>query len=472
MPLSFLLALVLMGARVAWANKTYTTKDGQRLHVVPPSASLMEHISSLVGPQMAQLFNSTGRKLKSFKRKESAALQWRLVAEQWIRALNSVPAANATLAEAFTQAAIPRRPTTVSTLAQADELQRPLLCVHFASADSPSVFDNIRSNVLATKAWCDWALVFYAGSEYAIREFEKSVNAAAASGAAAATGGRIVLATRYVPPGQEQVAGASSAAGSAASPYTPKPLMYRALLPLLPRYKRAWLLDSDISLASFPLQRFFALLACASGASPAHPVLIAQPVIQQDTQDFPLFNLGSWTAAAASAPAPVLAIRYDTVEQQAPLFDAAFLAWFTRHLIEPHRPLFLRLGSDWGLDDVWCRAAREYWHFGATGARPAARSWQDDERLGVPPQCAIAVATPISHLGRENVTGSGIGLKHSAAQLARWRFSFGGFLLNKFFAARFPEWVKTESAVKETVAGVLAQAKRYPRVTECKSAGA
>ena len=453
-------------------DNVYVTKDGKRFHVVPPSAVLMRRIEEEVGPRWARVFNSTGKKLKSFRKRDLQLVidQWQLVADQWIKAIKSVPDTSETLSKAFSQAAFARPHQAPPSSS--------LLCVHFASTDA-AVLLNLARNVEAAGKWCSgWAFVFYSGSEAEVRAFETTLKAQHPAS-------NIAFIGRYAPPSRGHEADSTNLADGVSSqapyPYIPKPLLYSAILPILPNYRRAWLLDADLSLEAFDFEKFLKTLDCCdkaahvttaagagtgsgsgsmsgpilrSGLGPTFPVLIAQPVILQSSQDFPIFNHASWAAQKGT----VQALRYDVVEQQAPLFDAAFLSWFTAYIIEPHRGLFSLLSSDWGLDDIWCSAARAWWVMFSTtpfGPSSLARSSlslslslslspslspahnnnnnNNSSSPGSPHVCAVIVSTPLSHPGNTNISGSGIPTKHSLSPLVRWRFSFGGFLLNKAF---------------------------------------
>ena len=155
-------------------------------------------------------------------------------------------------------------------------------------------------------------------------------------------------------------------------------------------------------------------------------------------------------------------------------YDTAFFAWFVRVAVEPHAPLFLHLATDWGLDDVWCRAAGEFaagnnpnpnpnpnraaGKFAAGRAARAEAGSSSSSSSGAqqsaphanpnpnpnpdpnliptsgvrpisPHACGVIVGVSVSHA--RNLTGSGISPKHSKAPMRLWRFNFGGFLANK-----------------------------------------
>jgi len=428
----YLWVALTVQARPLRDEGVYVTSDGKRHHVVPPPASVLRRIATAVGLEAAQAFNSTGRKLKSFRRKESAGQQWQMMADRWIKALESVPwGKNETLLrKAFSNKDSKTR----------KKKRHALLCVHFAS-HSPAVLANVRANMAASLQHCRWGVVLYSGGPAAATGFEKSLDASSSAA--------LAFTTLYKPPANENSTTSSS--------FVPKALLFASLVPHLEGYERAWLLDSDVSLLGFDFQKYLALLACADLSLPTSPVFISQPVVKESTQVFPVLNRDAWLRAHSARKVSV--IRYDTVEQQMPLFNADFLAWFITHMVEPHRPWFASLSTDWGLDKLWCRAAREYHHFQTTGTRLPPSFWTSDEQQ--PSLCAVVPALSMSHLGALNVTGSAAP-GHSASSNRRWAFLFGGFLINKAFAARFPAWQKQSSAVRDSVEALLAHPPRHP----------
>lgn len=152
------------------------------------------------------------------------------------------------------------------------------------------------------------------------------------------------------------------------------------------------------------------------------------------------------------------------MEQQAALFDAPFFAWFVRTVVAPRAPLFLNLATDWGLDQLWCRAARSFLA-ASNGTATTSGSGSADGAVAVGTGvaaggrdsgaaslfnasdgasgsglhvCAIIVASAVTHL--QNVSEAGVGPKHARAAMRVWRYNFGGFLAKKALSAEFPHW--------------------------------
>ena len=143
-----------------------------------------------------------------------------------------------------------------------------------------------------------------------------------------------------------------------------------------------WLPDADMDFTGFAALRFFSRWQCAwPGLAPP---LISQPTIRGPTSAptqlwWPIHE-GSWLAGGPFhvEGRPPTALLSDFVEMQAPLFDAAFFAWFFRGPGSLIAGMNVAQGHGWGIDNVWCGAA-------LTFANGTAR-----------PHCAI-IPTPLKH---------------------------------------------------------------------------
>ena len=129
-------------------------------------------------------------------------------------------------------------------------------------------------------------------------------------------------------------------------------------------YDVVWFLDGDISLHRLDLHALLRRWRCARrcGDLPSGPALITQPTIEPATQLWGL-NHVYWNQSE------LVTVHTRWVEQQAPIFDGVFLTWLHR---QPLVREILRLqdvhGTSWGMDAVWCSAARTY-----AASEPAAR---------------------------------------------------------------------------------------------------
>ena len=113
----------------------------------------------------------------------------------------------------------------------------------------------------------------------------------------------------------------------------------------------------------------------------------------------------------------------DFVEQQMPLVDAQFLVWLFDRLGTDFVEMQDALGTDWGIDELWCGAAAEY---AATV-------------LGTPNRTACAVLVePIDHFGTRSIN-------KSKANVAGMRLNKGGKAMRKYAKLRFPAWFRPSS---------------------------
>eukprot|EP00597_Dinobryon_sp_UTEXLB2267_P009488 CAMPEP_0170094782 /NCGR_PEP_ID=MMETSP0019_2-20121128/27504_1 /TAXON_ID=98059 /ORGANISM="Dinobryon sp., Strain UTEXLB2267" /LENGTH=251 /DNA_ID=CAMNT_0010316265 /DNA_START=387 /DNA_END=1142 /DNA_ORIENTATION=- len=119
--------------------------------------------------------------------------------------------------------------------------------------------------------------------------------------------------------------------------------------------RNVFLLDEDISLRDLDLQALLRTWACAFW--PQQPPLIVQPLIAESTQLFDYVTVQPWSTGRLSK---VVASASGWVEQQAPLLNAEFFAWFVRRVLVHTRSTAFRFGADWSADKTWCGAARNY----------------------------------------------------------------------------------------------------------------
>lgn len=230
----------------------------------------------------------------------------------------------------------------MSTLAR-----KELLCVTFLHTND-TVIENFVQNVLAMGSTCDWAAIFYKGSVSEIRSTCDSVRIA--KHMVHCKRSEETLHSRYVTSGLD-TDGISNQSMVKLS--VPKTVMYRDLLPLLPNYKKVFLMDEDISLQDFNVSTLLLHWECA--LSP--PPLIVQPLVFESNQYINYLNENSWRRKDRSR---IVASGVGLVEQQVPMFESVFFEWFVRRVLALTRDTALVNGVDWGHDRSWCHAARMY----------------------------------------------------------------------------------------------------------------
>ncbi|RYH20975.1 hypothetical protein EON65_21895 [archaeon] len=122
------------------------------------------------------------------------------------------------------------------------------------------------------------------------------------------------------------------------------------LLPHLFHYEYVWTLDGDLGFHTLNVTRFHRIHMCAFHTPP----LVSQPLIQQSTQFYRYLLRRSW------GHTNTLASTVGFVELQASYFHTHYLEWFILAFIVPlANPMYI-LGSDWGVDEMYCTAARQY----------------------------------------------------------------------------------------------------------------
>lgn len=136
--------------------------------------------------------------------------------------------------------------------------------------------------------------------------------------------------------------------------------MYVKRLAMESRARYMWSLDEDLELRAegheFQIDRFFERFACGF---PEGPPLIAQPLISPGTQAFHVFNYHEFLRRVGKAQMPFITeVIY--VEYQAPLVDARFWLFLMDVIGDTIAALEDSYRTDWGMDAVWCGAARHY----------------------------------------------------------------------------------------------------------------
>jgi len=189
----------------------------------------------------------------------------------------------------------------------------------------------------------------------------------------------------------------------------PKTLQYTYLLSILPKYRKVWLLDSDISLLGFHPEPFFRIIECAF----EEPPIIAQPLITSSSKDtggkaqsYKYLNEQYWKSDRENGQVDAASTSF--IEIQAPLMNAAYFEWFVTRMIIPLLAPSHFLGADWGFDNLFCTTAGLYRSLtkvrtpaGAEGSagKGKRRGRQLLQMGSLSPACVVTVgADPIRHL--------------------------------------------------------------------------
>eukprot|EP01038_Epipyxis_sp_PR26KG_P011628 gene11628-15575_t len=220
--------------------------------------------------------------------------------------------------------------------------RKPLLCVTFLRASMNPIL-TLHSNMMIMENLCDWAIIIYDGTKASIESV--------------CNNSQSFIYCRKIPLATIKVySNSSSNVTISTIPRTiPKTVMYRELLPFLSNYQRVFLLDEDISLLGFDINKFTKVWNCAFYPHP--PPLIVQPLIAESNQYFGFVNLNTWVVKKRKH---IIATASGLVEQQTPLFDSIFLQWYISRVLIHTKDFVLKNGVDWGHDRSWCGAAKMY----------------------------------------------------------------------------------------------------------------
>lgn len=270
-----------------------------------------------------------------------------------------------------------------------------LLCVTFTNATKFESFP-VASNILKMGKMCEWAIVIYDGSENDVNKLCSDV----------AIKPFIVLCQRSVDSFKRNIS-------------TPKSVLYHDLLPVLPRYKKVFLMDEDISLQSFDLTKLMETWACAFRREP----LIVQPVVRKGRQAYQYFNENKWKEKNW---ADAVAAEVGYIEQQITLMDARFFHWYVKSVLTMTKPYSIMYGVDWGHDRSWCSASKMY----ATHVLNVTKSYSS---------CAIITEadTSVVHLDLKTMEI----LRHPDRIVVEWRVK----KILKAYKRYFPTWITLSS---------------------------
>jgi hypothetical protein len=180
-----------------------------------------------------------------------------------------------------------------------------LLCVVFMR---PSATTLVTRNLARLGKSCEWAFVFYDGTDQEINKFCNDSS---------------VQTVVYCKLASQALANKKSLEISRRA--IPKSVLYRELLPYTSAYQRIFLMDEDISLLDFNSDKFLQIWDCSLPHQP--PPLIVQPVIAEPTQYFNFVWQKTWQHTG------YVAIASGLVEQQVPFFDAIFFEWFVKRVL-------------------------------------------------------------------------------------------------------------------------------------------
>jgi hypothetical protein len=201
--------------------------------------------------------------------------------------------------------------------------RKPLLCVTFMNASNELAFQNLLNNTIRSNGHCDWAVIIYGGNKETICNDPRLIpRLTLCEFSKAHERFKDIFLTKQI---------------SLSS--IPKPLQYFELLPILPTYRYALLMDEDISLQEFDFANYHTILFCSF--YPDHPPLISQGLVNEETQDYGFLRPSSWKKR------PFIISETVLIEQQMPYFHSIFLQWFIETIIKEAVDQIIETNSAW-----------------------------------------------------------------------------------------------------------------------------
>lgn len=166
--------------------------------------------------------------------------------------------------------------------------RKELICVTFLNIFTINENDSpLFLNMQRMGGSCDWALVFYSGT---VHEIENSCYEANKYFYASNKNlSQIIHCARNLESMQTHTI-YDEYVGIHVNLSVPKTVMYHDVIPYLNNYKRIFLMDEDISLKGFQIDKLLKTWRCGFQPNP----LIVQPLIEESNQYLVYVNKNSW----------------------------------------------------------------------------------------------------------------------------------------------------------------------------------
>ena len=127
----------------------------------------------------------------------------------------------------------------------------------------------------------------------------------------------------------------------------PKPLLYLELLDYVEQYESIMVIDDDLLLDTLNVSKLLEKLACVE------PLISQTAVKSKPNRYVPYLNYDARFTEKNY-------ISSTFVEMQCPIFNSKYFKYFTENYIKPMIGPIALLGSDNGMDNIWCQIARHY----------------------------------------------------------------------------------------------------------------
>lgn len=311
-----------------------------------------------------------------------------------------------------------------------------LLCSTFIKADYKNL-EVLYSNMNLMRDQCDWAVIFYGGDDDLMNLFCLAAKKDIIE-YISVTNKMIKLNDTYnshrlplrIPSCKKAEASHQPKIsipvgdGFYVKQYLsiPKSVLYQELLTVLPHYHIAFLMDEDISLKGFSFTRFVRKWACAFWPNIAP--MITQPLIAESTQYFEYVHEQVWKVDLQHKKrySKAIAATVGLVEQQVPIFNAAFLEWYIKRVLINIKDVALKNGVDQSIDKTWCKAAEMYMKY-------VLHDMSSRKNYG----CGIIISTPPVHHGNFQSLSN----KRANRDLYREKAQ----IVNNHYKKIYPNWV-------------------------------
>ena len=226
-----------------------------------------------------------------------------------------------------------------------------LLCVTYMKARWESL-ETLTNNMMYTsnQKACDWAVIAYGGNPIllsALNNISHSIGVTLIY-ADMVTDAKVFLKKFWKHDNIEYIN----------EQFYPKPIMHLQLLPFISEYEYLWMVDDDISFEGIDFNEYFNILKCGFHPHPAP--LVSQAPIYDNTQRYKYLNNNKWNSTSTKN-VKIVASKF--VEVQSPVINVDFFIWFIDTAITPMIEMFALLGTDDGMDNIWCGAAKFYAHY-------------------------------------------------------------------------------------------------------------
>ena len=236
--------------------------------------------------------------------------------------------------------------------------RKRILCALFTDF-SKSSLNTFQLNMNESKNHrfdCDWAIIGYKGDPFILKQMKNIAREAGVHLAYADFALPLLEMVERHWPGHEDPSYNIREKVHLAKMY-PKPLLYFSIRTVAKLYQYVWTLDNDVILngTHVNFQKLYSDLQC--GLYSHEPPLLSQ-LTSIDNGNlnpfYPYLHSNAWQNSTVNM------VTSAFVEIQSPIFHTLFFEWFLDSIISPLIAPILITGADYGIDNVFCGAAKYY----------------------------------------------------------------------------------------------------------------